>query len=82
MRGSDGAEVVRALLVPILQTVVLLASIISVTVLGQAGIVDAPAITAIVGAIVGSVGVLAGVAMTTMSQRNGRSNGPPSERGR
>lgn len=58
----------RALLVPILQTVILLAAIIAVTLLGEAGIVDAPAITAIIGAIVGSVGVLAGVAMT---QRNG-----------
>lgn len=64
----------RALLIPILQTLILLAAIVAVTVLGEAGIVDAPAITAIIGAIVGSVGVLAGVAMTQRS--NGRTLTP------
>jgi hypothetical protein len=62
-------------LVPVLQTVVLLACITSITVLGTRGVIDAPAITAIVGAVVGSVGVLAGVGLGV--RRNGPNNTPP-----
>lgn len=67
----------RVLLVPILQTIILLACIVCVTVLGQQQVIDAPAITAIVGAIVGSVGVLAGVAMVTRGPRNTRNGDNP-----
>ena len=48
-------EGLRLLFVPLLQTIVLLACITCVTVLGDAKVIDAPAITAIIGAIVGSI---------------------------
>lgn len=53
----------RLIAVPVLQAVILLACIISVTLLGLQGVIDAAAVTAILGAIAGSVGVLAGVNM-------------------
>lgn len=69
----DRQEGFRTLLVPVLQTLILLACITCVTLLGESGVIDAPAITAIVGAIVGSVGVLAGVGIGRSSARNGGS---------
>lgn len=68
LQPKNDRDALRALLVPVLQTILLLAVIVAVTVMAVRNVIDAPAVTAIIGAIVGSVGVLAGVGMA----RNGR----------
>lgn len=56
MRQSD------FVVIAILQTVVLMVCVASVTLLGIRHVIDAAAVTAILGAVAGSIGVLAGAA--------------------
>jgi hypothetical protein len=75
----NGEPSFREIFVPTLQTLVLLACIVSVTVLGVRSVIDAAAVTAIIGAIVGSVGVLAGIGMVKRANGNGNNAPTPPE---
>lgn len=71
-KGSAGVY----MLIPILQAIILLACIVSVTLLGRTGTIDSAAVTGIIGAVVGSIGTLAAVRMTQVHENERTGNGP------